>query len=187
MDTDLSNVQTHAENAVILEPWRGDSLDTDLVSFVPFLEHVAATQVSDVRKVLATFNGEHIPSEYRRREKIERAKYAQEMAEQRATEARGSALRRWTCALGLDRQNFMTIDGMTPVLDQLADGKMLVDQIRERGRKNYEAMEAAIRESGPAMLQEQAEAERQIAEEQRQNMKGWMAAVWTWTKPAPGE
>lgn len=74
-------------------------------------------------------------------------------------------LRRWTYALGLNRQNFMTIDGMTRVLDQLADSKMLVDQIREQRRRDYGAMKTAIRENGRVMLQQQPKAERHIADE----------------------
>jgi mitochondrial import inner membrane translocase subunit TIM50 len=54
-------------------------------------------------------------------------------------------------------------------------GLMLTDQIRERGRKNYEQLETMIRTQGDQWLKEMEEEEKKMQEEQMKSMKGGVA------------
>ena len=56
-------------------------------------------------------------------------------------------------------------------------GKMLMDQIRERGQKVYEALDKQIRENGEEWLREAAAEEEKMKEEQ---MKGMKAGLTGW-------
>nr|POE97887.1 mitochondrial import inner membrane translocase subunit tim50 [Quercus suber] len=58
------------ENCVPIKPWKkNDADDTALLDFIPFLEFVARTSPSDIRQVLASYQGCEIPSEFIRRSK----------------------------------------------------------------------------------------------------------------------
>lgn len=58
------------ENAVPIKPWKKDDAnDTALLDFIPFLEVIARTGPADVRKVLESYKGCDIPTEYIRRTK----------------------------------------------------------------------------------------------------------------------
>jgi import inner membrane translocase subunit TIM50 len=51
------------------------------------------------------------------------------------------------------------------------EGKMLWDQIRERGQKQYEIIEKEIRENGAKWLAEMAAEEEKMKQEQMKGMK----------------
>lgn len=69
-------------------------------------------------------------------------------------------------------------DGST-VGEGYEKGMMLTDQIRERGRKQYEFIENMIRTEGANMMKQLEEDEKKMMEEQmeeqRKNMKGGVA------------
>ena len=65
-----------------------------------------------------------------------------------------------------------TLDGEQSPSEGLAQGKMLWDQIRERGQKNYEMIEKEIRENGEKWLAEMAAEEEKARQEQMAMMKG---------------
>lgn len=68
------------ENCVPIKPWKkNDADDTALLDFIPFLEFVARTSPSDIRQVLASYQGCEIPSEFIRRSKD----YQRRMQEQK--------------------------------------------------------------------------------------------------------
>ncbi|KAL8719689.1 MAG: hypothetical protein Q9225_003321 [Loekoesia sp. 1 TL-2023] len=49
LDTQRSHASLQPSNAIILPPWKGSSTDSELVSFIPFLEYIASMGISDVR------------------------------------------------------------------------------------------------------------------------------------------
>lgn len=131
--------------------------------------------VPDVRKVLASFDGKHIPTEYAAREARAREQFNKQLAEERARKPRHSLGAALSKSLGVKAtpqpgQMLISDDGQT-LADGFERGLMLSDQIRERGRKNYEQLERQIREEGDKWLKEMEEAEKQAQEEFSKNMK----------------
>uniref|UniRef100_A0A0E0FTI0 Mitochondrial import inner membrane translocase subunit TIM50 n=1 Tax=Oryza nivara TaxID=4536 RepID=A0A0E0FTI0_ORYNI len=57
------------ENCVEIKPWKLENDDTQLLDLIPFLEYVAMARPSDIRAVLASYQGRDIPAEF-----IERSK-----------------------------------------------------------------------------------------------------------------
>ncbi|KAF9580362.1 mitochondrial inner membrane protein required for protein import, partial [Lunasporangiospora selenospora] len=67
LNRDLSNViimdsnpESHSlqpENAIAMEPWEGDPNDTRLMAMIPILEAMATSDESDVRVLLAKYQG----------------------------------------------------------------------------------------------------------------------------------
>lgn len=62
--------------------------------------------------------------------------------------------------------------GEPSVAEGLAQGKMMSDIIRERGRRQYEVLEAEIKMNGSRWLEEQAAEEKKMMEEATRNMQG---------------
>lgn len=48
-----------------LDPWKLEADDTKLLDLMPFLEAVVRTQVPDVRKVVASYEGQDIPTAFK--------------------------------------------------------------------------------------------------------------------------
>lgn len=169
IDTKEEHARLQPENAVILEKWRGDPKDKKLVAMIPFLEYLAGMGVDDVRAVLKSFEGTDIPIEFVKREKAMRDRFQKELAEEQKRRPR-SGIGVLASALGL--KSTRTLDGEQSPSEGLAQGKMLWDQIRERGQKNYEMIDREIRENGPKWLEEMAAEEEKFKEEQYNQMKG---------------
>ncbi|KAK9285834.1 hypothetical protein L1049_025035 [Liquidambar formosana] len=67
------------ENCVPVKPWKLEADDTALLDLIPFLEYVARHRPGDIRKVLASYQGHDIATEF-----IERSKeHQRRMLEQR--------------------------------------------------------------------------------------------------------
>lgn len=64
----------------------------------------------------------------------------------------------------------MDPNDITPA-EAFAQGKMLQDLARERGQRNYEALEKEIRENGEKWLKEEAAHEEKQREEGMKQMK----------------
>jgi mitochondrial import inner membrane translocase subunit TIM50 len=187
MDTNPVHTKDQPENAIILSPWKGDPKDNDLIGYVPFLEYIATMGINDVRDAIKSFEGKHIPTEYARREAALREEFNRQLAEQRAKKPKISAGGFLTSALGLKPQGGMTMDGQHSVAEGLMEGKMLQDQIRERGMKQYEALEKDIRENGEKWLKMEAEMEKQAQQEQMKSAKAWTTTFWGQPKEGEGE
>jgi import inner membrane translocase subunit TIM50 len=125
--------------------------------------------VEDVRTVLKSFDGSAIPVEFAKREKAMRERFEKELAEEQKKKP-NRGLGNFAAALGL--KSARTLDGETTPSEGLAQGKMLWDQIRERGQKNYEMVESEIRLNGEKWLAEMAAEEEKARQEQMQSMKG---------------
>ncbi|EAW11412.1 protein translocase subunit TIM50 [Aspergillus clavatus NRRL 1] len=175
IDTKEEHARLQPDNAIILEKWGGDAKDKNLVALIPFLEYLAGMGIDDVRPVLKSFDGTDIPVEFAKREKIMREKFEKELEEeQKKRPKRG--LGSLASALGLKSPR--SLDGEQSPSEGLAQGKMLWDQIRERGQKNYEMIEKEIRENGEKWLAEMAAEEEKARQEQMKMMKGSFTSVF---------
>jgi len=174
IDTKAEHVKAQPENAIVLKPWKGDPKDRELVELIPYLEHIAAIGVPDVRSSLKAFEGKHIPTEFSQRLERSRAEFNKQLEADRAKKGKRSAGGMMSSMLGIKPQGGMTYDGQTRVADELAAGKMLADQIRENGIKQYERIEKEIRENGEKWLAEEKELEKKMMAEQMKTwQKGW--------------
>lgn len=183
IDTHAPHVKNQPENAIVIPKWSGDPKDPhtkDLVALIPFLEYVATMSTEDVRPVLKSFQGTSIPEEFARRENIAREKFNAQLAVERAKRPKAS-LGSLGSALGIKSSPAMgggmvLADGQS-VAEGLAQGKMLSDQIREQGQKQYEYLEKQIREHGEQWLKEEEEENKKMMEAQMAEMKKG-AASW---------
>eukprot|EP00252_Welwitschia_mirabilis_P026695 TRINITY_DN8836_c0_g1_i1.p1 TRINITY_DN8836_c0_g1~~TRINITY_DN8836_c0_g1_i1.p1 ORF type:complete len:138 (-),score=27.29 TRINITY_DN8836_c0_g1_i1:275-688(-) len=55
------------ENALEIKPWKLEADDTALLDLIPFLEYVARHHPPDLRAVLASYRGQDVASEFRKR------------------------------------------------------------------------------------------------------------------------
>lgn len=177
IDTKAAHAKKQPENAIILKPWEGNVQDKELVSLIPFLEYIHTMAYTDVRKALASFEGQHIPTEFSRREAVARQKFHEQLAEEQKKRPKHSGVGFLGKALGIKHQNMMMDPTEQSPAEAFAQGKMLQDQARERGQKNYEMLEREIRENGEKWLKEEAALEEKAKEEATKAMKsgfsGW--------------
>lgn len=180
IDTVPGHVKLQPENAIILPKWTGDPNDKDLVSLIPFLEYIAAMGFDDTRTVLKSFEGKHIPTEFAAREAQARERFHTQIAADRAKKPRRSGVGLLGNALGIKPMPG-AIDPMTGEAISFSEGfdqgKMLQDQVRERGQKQYEILEREIRENGAKWLEEMKADEKKMNEEA---MNGMKAGVTSW-------
>ena len=136
-------------------------------------------QYSDVRKVLKSFDGKHIPTEFARREAIARKEFNAQMIE-KSKHKHGSGVGALGSLLGLKPSNMsmtMLPEGEQNPSEAFSQGKMLQDLARERGQRNYELLEKEIRETGAKGLKEEAAMMEKAQQEAMSNMTtsfgGW--------------
>ncbi|KAI1497008.1 HAD-like domain-containing protein [Biscogniauxia marginata] len=172
IDSKASHVRNQPENAIILPKWTGDPKDTELVSLIPFLEYIHTMQYKDVRTVLKSFQGKHIPTEFARREAIARAEFQKQVQAEKRSKASGmGALGN---LIGLKPSNMsmvVPVDGEQSPSEAFAQGKMLQDIARERGQRNYEMMDREIRENGEKWLKEEQAAQEKAQAEAMSSMR----------------
>jgi len=176
IDTHAPHIKNQPENAIILPKWNGEPQDPhskDLVSLIPFLEYVATMGIDDVRPVLQSFEGKDIATEFARREAEARKAFNEQLAAERSKRPRLS-LGSLASGLGIKSSGMgggmVLADGQS-VAEGLAQGKMLSDQIREQGQKQYEHLEQQIREHGEQWLKEEEEEQKKMVEVQMRDMK----------------
>ncbi len=178
MDTVPAHAKLQPENAIILPKWKGDPQDRELVSFIPFLEYVATMGVTDTRTVLKSFEGKHVPTEFAQREAIAREQFEKQLAEDRAKRPKRSGVGLLGSVLGIKPYG-AGMDGMEQTAAEgFERGKMLQDQIRERGQQQYEILEKKIREDGEKWLKEMAQEEEKAKEEQMKGMKASLSGMF---------
>ncbi|TGJ84358.1 hypothetical protein E0Z10_g4434 [Xylaria hypoxylon] len=177
IDTKESHVQNQPENAIILPPWKGEKGDKDLVSLIPFLEYIFAMEYKDVREVLKSFRGKHIPTEFARREAIARAEFKKQLESEKKKRPSGVGALGSLLGLSGNMSMMQPPDGEISPAEAFAQGKMLQDIIRERGQRNYEMMDKQIRENGETWLKEAQQMQEQQQAEAMHSMKssftGW--------------
>jgi import inner membrane translocase subunit TIM50 len=188
LDTKASHTQKQPENAIILKPWKGDVADKELVSLIPFLEYIHTMAYADVRKAISSFAGTHIPTEFARREAIARARFQEQVKEEQQKRPKHSGLGILGNALGIKSSGMMVMtDGEQTPAEAFAQGKMLQDQARERGQKNYEALDKEIRENGEKWLKEEQIMEEKAKEEGMKAMKTGFTGWFGGSPPPPKE
>lgn len=191
IDTKESHVQNQPDNAIVLAPWTGNKDDTELVSLIPFLEYIFAMESKDVREVLKSFKGKHIPTEFARREAIARAEFQKQIDSQKKRRPSGMGALGNMLGLKGNVSVMQPVDGELSPAEAFAQGKMLQDIIRERGQKSYEMMEKHIRENGEQWLKEAQQLQEQQQLETMNSMKssfsGWFKPSSPTDTPAAGQ
>lgn len=177
LDTVPSHAKNQPENAIIIDKWKGDKSDKELVSLIPFLEYVATMGFSDTRSVLKSFEGKHIPTEFAAREKVAREKFERELGEERGHRTKRIGKGFMNSLLGI-RPGMGGEAGELSPAEAYEQGKMLQDQIRERGQKQYEALEKEIRENGDKWLADMAADAKKMNDEHMKGMKNSIASVF---------
>ena len=180
IDTNAKHVRAQPENAIILPKWTGDPKNTDLVSLVPFLEFIHTMQYSDVRKVIKSFDGTNIPTEFARREALARAEHNKRV---QAKSSRGGGMSWLSSHLGLKPSNMNLMvapEGEEDPQEAFAKGKMLQDIARERGIRNYLMLEEEIRKNGEKWLKEEQDA---MEKAQKEAMKSMKTSFFGWFTP----
>ncbi|KAK0624522.1 hypothetical protein B0T17DRAFT_491584 [Bombardia bombarda] len=175
IDTDAKHVRAQPENAIVLPKWTGDAKDAELVNLVPFLEFIHTMQYSDVRKVLKSFEGQHIPTEFARREAIARAEHNKMVAAKKRSGGGGGGIGWLGSQLGLKPSNMSLLvapPGEENAQEAFSKGKMLQDIARERGMRNYLMLEEEIRKNGQKWLKEEEEMQAKLTKEAMKNMQG---------------
>lgn len=80
----------------------------------------------------------------------------------------------------------MQVPGEVSPMEGFAQGKMLSDQMRERGLRNYEQLEKEIRENGETWLKEMEKEEKKAQEEQMKSMQSGVAGMFSVFGGNPG-
>ncbi|KAI9773065.1 MAG: mitochondrial inner membrane protein required for protein import [Geoglossum simile] len=182
LDTNSAHAEYQPENAIIIPKFAGSPNDKELVSLIPFLEYIATMGNNDVRVVLKSFEGTHIPTEFSRREAIARAQFQKQLTEERAKRPKRSGMGILGSALGIKPISSVLVSGDGTVEQSAAEafeqGKMMQDIVRERGQRQYEILEKEIRENGEKWLKEMAAEEEKAKEEQMKGMTKSLAGVF---------
>lgn len=176
IDTLKVHTEAQPENAIILPKWKGDPKDKELVSLIPFLEYIPTMAIQDVRKAISSFDGTHIPTEFAAREAVARKKFMEQMAEEKKKRPAKGGVSFLSSALGIKPQS--AFEGEQSASEAFAQGKMLQDQARERGQKNYEALDKMIREEGEKWLKEEAANEELAKQEGMKAMKSGLTGFF---------
>ena len=138
---------------------------------IPFLEYVASMGFNDVREVLKSFEGTYIPTEYAKREAVARERFQKQITEERTKRPHRSGLGMLGNALGIKPMGG-GLDGTEQSFSEgFEQGKTYQDLVRERGQKQYEVLEKAIRENGEKWLKEAAEEEEKVKQEAMKGFK----------------
>lgn len=136
-------------------------------------------QYSDVRKVLKSFEGKHIPTEFARREAIARKEFNKQLEQKKKSV--GSGVGALSNLLGLKSSKMsmtMAPEGEPNPSEAFAQGKMLQDLARERGQRNYELLEKEIRENGEKWLKEEQVAMEKAQQEAMSSMIGSFSGIF---------
>lgn len=184
LETNPRSIQRQPENAIIVKKFTGEANDKELVSLIPFLEYIPAMQTKDVREVIKAFEGTHIPTEFAKREAIQRKKFEARLAEERKKHPK-SGLGWGAKALGIKPQP--SYEGEITFAEALAQGKMIQDIYRERGQREYERFDKMIRTEGPKWLAEEAAMQKKMQEEMMKTMNPLAKLGIVQASPSPTE
>lgn len=179
IDTNATHVRNQPENAIVLPKWTGDPKDKELVSLIPFLEYIHTMQYKDVRDVIKSFNGKHIPTEFARREAIARAEFEKQYNAHKRKHTSGIGALGSLLGLKPSSMSMMVAaDGEQNPSEAFAQGKMIQDIARERGQRNYEMLEEEIRKNGEKWLKEEQammeKAQTEAMTSMKSSLTGWI-------------
>ena len=134
-------------------------------------------ELPDTRKVLASFEGKHIPTEWAKREAEVRKRANEQNAEERKKRPRRSGVGFLGSSLGIQGNQGQLPPGEMSISEAQEKGLTLHDIIRQRGQKQYEALEKEIRDNAEEWMKMLKEDEEKMKEEQ---MKGFKQGLWGW-------
>ncbi|CAO3697940.1 unnamed protein product [Rhizopus stolonifer] len=96
MDSNPQSFSLQPENGIPLKPWNGELKNNGLLEYIPFLEAIALTNPADVRPIMRSFEGKHIPLEWHKREeemnKMHRLQWEEEQSKKKTKRNLGSLL-----------------------------------------------------------------------------------------------
>jgi len=172
------------ENTIMLPKWDGNPNDTTLIDLIPFLEYVANMGFEDTREVLKSFEGKYIPAEFDRRQKLIREKFEADRAQKKSKKSFGG--------LGsLFGKKPQSPDGMQSITEAEAQGKMIWDQIRERGHEMYQRLEKHLEIEGPKIVAEREAIEKKMQEDamkaQEETVANMKSGITSWFGGSSGE
>eukprot|EP00871_Galdieria_phlegrea_P004293 jgi/Galph1/4865/GphlegSOOS_G3579.1 len=72
IDDDPNCFQLQPDNGIAVPPWTGDVHDRYLLDLISFLEYIVREDVQDVRPVLRSFKGIDIPTEFAKRQQLQK-------------------------------------------------------------------------------------------------------------------
>ena len=149
--------------------------------------------LEDTRPVLKSFAGTDVAAEFARREAVARQRFEEKVAADKQKKPKRSAAGFLGSALGIKGGAGGPMGGMVmmepgpdgverPVAvpsagEGFEQGKMLHDQIRERGQKQYEMMEKEIRENTEKWMKEIAAEEEKF---KRESVKSMTSSLGGW-------
>lgn len=169
LDTDPSHLRNQPENAIILPKWKGEPGDKDLVSYIPFLEFLAASGTNDIRPILAGYTSKDIPTEYAQRE----ARARKLFYESKAKEKGGGRLKSGKLgALVRPQSTMQQRSELTGKILPTYDGETyIMDFVRTRGQAAYEEMAENLRVNGEKFLAESEAMEKADHEARKKELK----------------
>ena len=136
-------------------------------------------ETEDTRKSLASFQGKHIPTEFALREAEMRKRFNEQVAEDRKKRPRRSGLGFLGSSLGIraDQGLMQLPPGEISIGEGAEKGMMLQDIIRQRGQKQYEALEKEIRDNSEEWMKQLKEEDERMREE---SVKGLKQGIFGW-------
>lgn len=159
IDTNKDAVSAQPENAILLEPWKGEvgpkSNAKELLNHLPFLEYLAAVEVDDVRQALKSYQGKHIPTEYLQRENALRESIAASRKTSRST-------------------GFF---GGKPKPGKDAPVGIFMDQQRKRAQAAHKEYMQYLKENGDKMLAEEKAKEAEMMAGMKTSIVGWLGSA----------
>lgn len=69
VDDDEKGFTLHPHNGIAIKPFKGDRSDRQLLELLPFLELIATTNVTDVREVIKSYEGQDLIATFRENQK----------------------------------------------------------------------------------------------------------------------
>ncbi|KAG5437613.1 hypothetical protein PCANB_000650 [Pneumocystis canis] len=144
LDTNPDSYSSQPDNAIYMEPWKGDPNDKELISLIPFLEYIASMEVSDVRPVIASYRGKHIPTEWALREKMLKDNIKEEWEKHNKNNSS------WVSFL---------LNGSAQRSSQIP--QLMTDQQRERAQQAYIEYQQYLKEHGEEILNREKQRERE--------------------------
>lgn len=150
VDTNPDSFHLHPQNGILIQPWKGDKADRELVGLIPFFEAIGIYNIEDVRNTIKAYEGHHIPTEHARRTALIREK---EIAENKARHERMGKFGSVFGGVSRSQTAGMPVD------------KTIYDLERERFVQAYLEDQKYWKENGEALRkQAKEEQERQIRE-----------------------
>lgn len=168
LDTNPDHVSLQPENAIVMEPWRGNKDDRELIGLIPFLEAIGIYNVADVRKALKAYEGKHIPTEHAKREQEIKRMHEEDWR------AKKERLGGFSSLFGGVRSG-VSMGDKPP--------KSWIEQERERFQQGYLEDQKFWRENGEKLRQQmREEQEKQLRE---MKMNAWDGVMRMFGAPPP--